>query len=146
MPIFAVKVTGGQEENITRLLQAKITIGKIPIKSIVTDKTRYRGYIFIECNNAIHVDQIIKGLRHTRGRLKGLVDTKEMLFIVNPKPLGEVLKINDKVEIISGPLRGMEAIVLGIEKDKKRIQIQVLESQHQMPLTIHATSLKLVRT
>ncbi|HDJ89718.1 MAG TPA: transcription elongation factor Spt5 [Thermoprotei archaeon] len=141
--IYAVRVTSGQEKNLALLLEARIKSNNIPIKSIIV-LDRIKGFIFVECDLPVYIDKIIYGVRYIKGRMSGIIDYEEIEKFVSPKPIIDSLDINDIVEIIGGPFRGMKGKILYINKDKNEIKVEIFEAAYPLPITINADYVKIV--
>ena len=75
--LYAVKVTMGQERNVASMLADKSKVEHIPISSILSP-IELKGYIIVESSAPHAVDELIRGMRHTRSRVPGLVNPKEV--------------------------------------------------------------------
>ncbi|RLE69671.1 MAG: transcription elongation factor Spt5 [Thermoprotei archaeon] len=142
--IYAVRVTSGQEKNIALLLETRIKSNNIPIKSIIV-LDKIKGFIFIESDLPIYIDKIIYGLRYIKGRMSGLINYEDLEKFISPKPIIDNLNINDIVEIIGGPFRGMRGKILYLNKDKNEIKVEIFEAAYPLPVTINADYVKIVK-
>jgi transcriptional antiterminator NusG len=56
----------------------------------------------------------------------------------------EELNLDDVVEVIGGPLKGMKAKVVKIDKAKNEVTIELLEATVTMPITVNADYVRVV--
>jgi len=140
--IFVVKVVPGREESVLRQLSNKILTSKLPIQAIAFHP-KLRGYIFIECNSLFIVRSLLSTVR---GALK---------VIEEPVPFDEVKRVlfeeeiplqpGDTVEIVSGPLTGHRAKIIRIRKRKSEAVCSLLTTNYPFTVTLHLSTLKLVK-
>jgi transcriptional antiterminator NusG len=55
------------------------------------------------------------------------------------------LGIDDVVEIVSGPFKGMQAKITRIDKTKNEVTLELLEATFTLPITVHADYVKIVK-
>jgi transcriptional antiterminator NusG len=141
--VFAIKTTTGQEKNVARLVAAKVGMIKIPVKAILVPET-LRGYVFIEADGPHFVEEAIAGVKHVRSRIPGTVSFSEIERYVVRKPIIEELHVNDIVEVIGGPFKGMRAKITRIDKSKAEVTLELLEATFTLPITVNSDYVKLV--
>jgi transcriptional antiterminator NusG len=127
----------GQEKNVALMLADKAKVEAVPIAAILAPAD-LSGYIIIEANAPHQVDQLIRGIRHTRERVSGLVDHLEVDHYLITRPIIEGLDVGALVEIIAGPFKGMQAKVVRVDESKEEIIIELLEAAFSLPITVHA--------
>jgi len=142
--IFAVRTTAGQERNVSKLIAGRAEANKIPIKAILVLDS-LKGYIFIEAEGPHIVEQAISGIKHVKSRVPGLVSFEEIEKYIVVKPVIEELSIDDLVEVIGGPFKGMRAKITNIDRAKEEVTIELLEASFTLPVTVHADYLKLIK-
>lgn len=142
--IFAVRTTAGQEKNVANLIAAKVEMTKLPIKAVLVPETM-KGYVFIEAEGPHFVEEAIAGIKHVRSRVSGIVSFSEIERHIVVKSVIEELDIDDVVEIISGPFKGMQAKITRIDKTKGEVTLELLEATFTLPITVHADYVKLVK-
>ncbi len=140
--IFAVRTTAGQEKNVANLIAARVETSKLPIKAILVPET-LKGYVFIEADGPHFVEEAVAGIKHARSRVPGVVDFSEVESYIAVKPVIEELDINDIVEIVGGPFKGMKARITRIDAAKEEIILELLEATFTLPITVHADYVKL---
>ena len=142
--IFAVRITAGQERNVSKLIAGRAEANKIPIKAILVPDS-LKGYIFIEAEGPHIIEQAISGIKHVKSRVPGLVSFEEIEKYIVIKPVIEELNVDDLVEVIGGPFKGMRAKITNIDRAKEEVTIELLEASFTLPVTVHADYLKLVK-
>ena len=142
--LYAVKVTMGQERNVALMLSDKAKVEGIPISSILAPM-ELRGYIIVESSAPHAVDQLIRGMRHTRSRVHGLVDPNEVAHYLESKPIAEGLEEGTLVEVIAGPFKGMQAKVVRVDVSKEEVTVEILEAAFTLPITVHADYVREVK-
>jgi transcriptional antiterminator NusG len=141
--IFAVRTTAGQEKNVANLIAAKVETTKLPIKAVVVPEM-LKGYVFVEAEGPHFVEEAISGIKHVRSRVPGIVSFSEVERYIVIKSVIEELGVDDVVEIISGPFKGMRAKITRIDKTKGEVTLELLEATFTLPITVNADYVKLV--
>jgi len=141
--VFAVRTTAGQEKNVANLLEARVEMGKLPIKAILVPEM-LKGYVFIEADGPHSVEKVIAGIKHVRSRVPGIVTFPEVERYIVIKPVIEELDEDDIVEIVGGPFKGMRAKITRVDKTKEEVTLELLEATFTLPITVHADYVKLV--
>ena len=141
--LFAVRTTGGQEKIVMRLLEARIKMEKINIQSAVL-LSDLKGYVVVEAQDASAMFDAIQGIRHVRGQLRGELTYNEIdKYLVRKSTVSE-LAVENTVEIIGGPFKGMKATITRLEQEKEEATVILLDATYQLPVTVDANYLKLV--
>ncbi|NIR86734.1 transcription elongation factor Spt5 [Candidatus Bathyarchaeota archaeon] len=141
--VFAVRTTAGQEKNVANLIAARVETNKLPIKAILVPEM-LKGYIFIEADGPHFVDKAIAGIKHVRSRVPGIVSFPEVERYIIVRPVIEELDIEDVVEVVGGPFKGMRAKITRIDKTKEEVTLELLEATFTLPITVHADYVRLV--
>ncbi len=141
--VFAVRTTAGQEKNVASLIEAKVKMNDLQIKSVLVPEM-LKGYIFIEADGPHSVEKGITGVRHVRSRVPGVVTFSEVERYIVIKPVIEELDEQDLVEVIGGPFKGMRAKITRVDKAKEDVTLELLEATFTLPITVHADYVKLV--
>lgn len=142
--LYAVKVTTGQERNAATMLADKVKVSKLPISAILAP-TELKGYIIIEASMPHTVEELIRGMKHVRERVQGLVDPSEVDHYLETRPVVEGLEIGILVEVVAGPFKGMQARVMRIDEAKEEVTIEILEASFTLPITVHAEYVREVK-
>jgi len=144
MKVYAIKTTTGQEETVANFIASKALAKNFPIASVLAAEAM-KGYIFVEASAPHIVDEVASGVKHAKGRVRGDIPLTELDKFLILKPTIEELKINDIVEVISGPFKGLKAKVTNVDKGKGEITIELLEEGFTiLPITVHADYVKLL--
>ena len=143
--LFAVRTTGGQEKIVMRLLEARIKMEKINIQSVLL-LSDLKGYVVVEAQDPSSMFNAIEGIRHVRGQLRGELAYNEIDKYLIKKSTVSELAVENTVEIIGGPFKGMKATVTRIDQEKEEATVVLLDASYQLPVTVDANYLKLVPT
>ena len=141
--LFAVRTTGGQEKIVMRLLEARIKMEKINIQSVVL-LSDLKGYVVVEARDVSAMFDAIQGIRHVRGQLRGELTYNEIDKYLIKKSTVSELAVENTVEIIGGPFKGMKATITRVDKEKEEATVILLDASYQLPVTVDANYLKLV--
>jgi transcriptional antiterminator NusG len=141
--IFAIRTTAGQEQNVALLIERRCTSKNIPILAVVSPQD-VRGYVFLEAGGPNIVNIAIEDVKHIKGWVPGKVKFEDIVKFILPKPVVDIVDINDKVEIIAGPFKGMQAKVTIVDKAKSAVTLELLEAPYTLPITVHAEQVKLI--
>jgi transcriptional antiterminator NusG len=140
--LFAVRTTGGQEKVVMNLLQNKIKTNKINILSVLL-VDNLKGYIVIEAKDANAAFDALQGTRHIRGQLRGELEFKDIEGYLVTKSTALQLAVDNVVEIIGGPFKGMKATVTRVDNDKQEATVILLDAPYQLPVTVDTNYLKI---
>ena len=143
--LFAVRTTGGQEKIVMRLLEARIKMEKINIQSVLL-LSDLKGYVVVEAQDVSSMFDAIQGIRHVRGQLRGELTYNEIDKYLIKKSTVSELAVENTVEIIGGPFKGMKATITRLEREKEEATVILLDATYQLPVTVDANYLKLVPT
>ena len=135
--LYAVKVTNGQERTVAMMLSDKAKVEGLPIAAILAP-AELKGYIIVEAERPHIVDELIRGMRHTRERVQGTISPDEVDHYIETKPVVEGLEEGVLVEVIAGPFKGMQARVVRVDVSKEEVTIEILEAAFTLPITVHA--------
>ena len=141
--LFAVRTTGGQEKIVMRLLEARIKMEKINIQSVLL-LSDLKGYVVVEAQDVSAMFDAIQGIRHVRGQLRGELTYNEIDKYLIKKSTVSELAVENTVEIIAGPFKGMKATITRLEQEKEEATVVLLDATYQLPVTVDANYLKLV--
>jgi len=141
--VFAVRTTAGQEKNVAKMIASRVETIQLPIKAVLVPEMM-KGYVFVEAEGPHFVEQAIAGIKHVRSRVPGLVTFAEVERYIVVKPVIEELGIDDVVEVVGGPFKGMRAKITRIDKTKEEVTLELLEATFTLPITVHADYVRLV--
>lgn len=140
---FAIRTTGGQERMVADMLYTKVTSKKIGIRSVMV-LDNFKGYIIVEAPDANVAYEGLAGIRHVRGQIRGDLPFKDIEGYLIKKPTVTELNIDDTVEVIAGPFKGMKAKITRVDYEKQEATVVLLDSPYQIPVTVDANYLKKV--
>ena len=144
---FAVKTTGGQEQNVAKFVGNRLERDessiKSPIRSIVVIES-LKGYVFFEAPNAQVVSDAISGFKHVKNMIPGIVPYEDIeKFLITRSIISEI-SINDVVEITSGPFKNMRAKITRVESGRSEVTILLLDAPYQLPVTVDVNGIRIV--
>lgn len=145
---FAVKTTGGQEQNVAKFVGNRLERDdessiQSPIRSIVVIES-LKGYVFFEAPNAQVVSDAISGFKHVKNMIPGIVPYEDIeKFLVTHSIVSEV-SVNDVVEITSGPFKNMRAKITRVEAGRSEVTIMLLDAPYQLPVTVDVNGIRIV--
>jgi transcriptional antiterminator NusG len=140
---FAIRTTGGQERMVADMLYTKVTAKKIGIRSVMVLDS-FKGYIIVEAPDSNVAYEGLAGIRHVRGQIRGDLPFKDIEGYLVKKPTVTELSIDDTVEVIAGPFKGMKAKITRVDYEKQEATVVLLDSPYQIPVTVDANYLKKV--
>ncbi len=138
---FAVRTTGGQEKVVMGLLENRIKLKKLNIQSVLLLDS-LKGYVVVEAIDANAAFDALQGIRHIRGQLRGELAFKDIEGYLVKKSTVSELVVDQVVEIIGGPFKGMKATVTRVDHDKEEATVILLDAPYQLPVTVDANYLK----
>lgn len=141
--IFAVSVTVGQEKNVAKIIMGRVEVNNVPIKAILIPEN-LKGYIFIEADGPHFVERAVANIKHVKSRVQGALPLSDIEKYILVKSAIDELNINDIVEIVSGPFKGMRAKVTDIDRDREEVTVELLEASFTLPVTVHVDYVKIV--
>ena len=146
--IFAVKTTGGQEKTVAkfvgdRLEKKKLEGKESQVYSILVLEAQ-KSYVFFEAPNAQVVSDSISGFKHVKGMVPGYIQFSDIEKFLVEKSMVSDLNVNDVIEIIAGPFKGMKAKINRVEEQKQDVTVMLLDAPYQLPVTVDVGSIKIV--
>jgi len=146
--IFAVKTTGGQEKTVAkfvgdRLEKKKLEGKESQVYSILVLEAQ-KSYVFFEAPNAQVVSDSISGFKHVKGMVPGYIQFADIEKFLVEKSMVSDLNVNDVIEIIAGPFKGMKARINRVEEQKQDVTVMLLDAPYQLPVTVDVGSIKIV--
>ena len=105
-----------------------------------------KGYVVLEAQDPPSMFNAIQGIRHIRGQLRGELSYSEIDRYIIKKSTVTELSVDNTVEIIGGPFKGMKATVKRVDQEKEEAVVILLDAPYQLPVTVDANHLKKVLT
>lgn len=140
--LFAIRTTGGQEKVVMNLLEAKARTDKVDIQAVLL-VDNLKGYVVIEALTPSSAFLAVDGIRHVRGQLRGELEFKDIEGYLVKKSTVSQLQVDNVVEIIGGPFKGMKATINRIDHEKEEATVVLLDATYQLPVTVDANYLKM---
>ena len=144
---FAVKTTGGQEQNVAKFVGNRLERDESsiqsPIHSIVVIES-LKGYVFFEAPNAQVVSDAISGFKHVKNMIPGIVPYEDIEKFLVTRSIVSEISINDVVEITSGPFKNMRAKITRVEAGRSEVTILLLDAPYQLPVTVDVNGVRIV--
>ena len=137
---MVVRTVGGQEYNVALILKARIESKNLNIPSLIV-LPQLKGLIFVEKGLPHILQNLIIGVKHCRGILRGKVPLSEIMRVIT-RPIE--LKIGDMVEIVSGPFRGYKGRVMDIDTESGTVTIEITDAASPMPITLRIKDVRLL--
>ena len=103
-----------------------------------------KGYVVLEAQDPPSMFNAIQGIRHIRGQLRGELQYNEIDKYLIKKSTVTELSVDNTVEIIGGPFKGMKATVQRVDQEKEEAVVILLDAPYQLPVTVDANHLKKV--
>jgi len=104
-----------------------------------------KGYVFMEARDLGDAIQLVQGVPHTKGFVKGEVDfEKEVKPLLQPKSSVLDVSKGDLVELIAGPFKGEKAKVIRVDSGKEEVTVELIEATVPIPVTAKGMHIKLV--
>lgn len=144
MPIYIIRTIGGKEETLVEMIANKAIAQNLQIYSTFKIE-ELKGYVFIE-GEEDDVMKVLKEIPHVRSVLKqtmSLEDIKKYIKVEEKKEIK--LELDDIVEIIGGPFKGLRGRVTKVDEIKKEVTLELLDVAVSLPVTINMELVKLIK-
>lgn len=140
---FAIRTTIGQEHNVALLLEERAKASGMPVYSIIV-ATGLKGIVVIESDAPYIAQRLGYGIKHVKGAMRGGMRLEDLEKFVAPKPVIEMIRVNDIVEITGGPFIGMKGKVVQVDKSRGEVKVEIAEAAYPLPITINAEYVRIV--
>ncbi|BCS90646.1 MAG: transcription elongation factor Spt5 [Candidatus Micrarchaeota archaeon] len=138
---YAIKVTNGQEEFISRILKNKADIEKLEVYSIMVSNVP--GYIIVECDDLQTCRKLIQDQRNINKLLPKPLSEDDINKMLTVKKQEE-LNVGDIIEFVSGPFKGYKAKVLSIDNQKNELTAELIDAVVPIPITAKRSLAKVI--
>ena len=146
--IFAVKTTGGQEKTVAKFvgdrLEKRKQEGKESQVSAILVLEAQKSYVFFEAPNAQAVSDAISGFKHVKGMVPGYIQFSDIEKFLVEKSIISDVNVNDVIEIVAGPFKGMKARINRVEPQRSEVTVMLLDAPYQLPVTVDVGFIKIV--
>jgi transcriptional antiterminator NusG len=141
--MLAVKTSIGHEKAVADSIASRAKPKPSGVFAILSPAT-IRGYVFVEAMNTDSLRDLVKGVRRTRGIVKGETTFAEVEHFLTPKPIVSGIVVGDIVELIAGPFKGEKARVQQIDENKEEITVELFEAMVPIPVTIRGDHVRVL--
>jgi transcriptional antiterminator NusG len=141
--MLAVKTSIGHEKTVADSIASRAKPKPSGVFAILSPAT-IRGYVFVEAMNTDSLRELVKGVRRTRGIVKGETSFAEIEHFLTPKPIVSGIVEGDIVELIAGPFKGEKARVQQIDENKEEITVELFEAMVPIPVTIRGDHVRVL--
>jgi len=141
---FIIRTTARQELNAALLIEAKAKHSSNGLYSIVIPPD-VKGYMILEVSGLHLVYNLIKDVKHVKGRAAGSVSREEIERLIITKPVIAELRPGDIVEVISGPFKGLKASVISVDTQRNEVTLNILEASYKLEATVPGDYVKPVK-
>jgi len=141
--MLAVKTSIGHEKTVADSIASRAKPKPSGVFAILSPAT-IRGYVFVEAMNTDSLRDLVKGVRRTRGIVKGETSFAEIEHFLTPKPIVSGIVEGDIVELIAGPFKGEKARVQQIDENKEEITVELFEAMVPIPVTIRGDHVRVL--
>ncbi|MEM0052956.1 MAG: transcription elongation factor Spt5 [Nitrososphaeria archaeon] len=138
---FAVRTTGGQEDNVADFIYKNAIFNKNEIYCIIHIPSQ-KGYLIIEAKSGQDVREAISGVKHIKELVPGLLKLEDFDKLLIKKPAIAEFTIGEVVDIVMGPFKGMRAKITKIDLTKMEVTVMLLDAPYPLTLTVEASYLK----
>jgi transcriptional antiterminator NusG len=142
--IYVLKTTANREDQVLDFLAANVTKKGLAVYSAFRPHGT-RGYVFVEAKSRKDAEEAYFGVPYARGLLSRPVEFSEIENLIGHAKVDVNIKVNDIVEIISGPFKRDRAKVVRIDKIKDEVVIELLEAAIPIPMTVSTDSVRVIR-
>lgn len=142
--IYGVRTAANREDQVMDFLVSKLRRNPEGILAVIRPHGM-RGYIFIEATSKVEAERTLSGIPYARGILPHEIPYPEIEHMLEQVKIEMNIKVNDIVEIISGPFKRENAKVIRINKQKEEIVVELLEAAVPIPITVKMDSVKVIR-
>jgi len=139
---YAVKTSSGQEKAVANYVMSRRDISQKPIYSILV-LDALKGYILFEADNAQVVNETTAGFKHVKSQVPGMIKLSDIEPLLATKPVITELSIDDIVEVLAGPFKGMTAKVNRLEPARSEVTVVLLDAPYHLQVTVDAKFLRI---
>ncbi len=138
---YAVTVVAGMEARVALVIKERAEELGLDVRSIVVP-ARIKGYIILEVGDLGDVTEAVRGVRYVKRKRPILMKFEEVMKVAKPKQEIPVLKRGQKVEIISGPFKGMVGTVEDVDTQRNQVSITLAEQTFRGTVTLPIEDVK----
>ena len=140
-----MRTTTTQEDAVVDMLYHKALLTEDSGVYAMVHPGTIKGYVFIEARDLGDAIQLVQGVPHTKGFVRGEVDfEKEVKTLLQPKSTVLDVVKGDLVELIAGPFKGERAKVIRVDQAKEEVTVELIEATVPIPVTAKGMHIKVV--
>lgn len=140
---YLLRTTTTQEDAVVDMLYHKALTEKDCGVYGIFHPAPIKGYVFMEARDLGDAIQLVQGVPHTKGFVKGEVEfEKEVKPLLQPKSAVLDVKKGDMVELIAGPFKGEKAKVIRVDANKEEVTVELIEATVPIPVTAKGMHIK----
>lgn len=144
MTIYIIRTIGGKEETLIEMIANKAISQNLQIYSVFKIE-ELKGYIFLE-GEEDDIMKVLKEVPYIRSILKQTINVEELKKYIKVEDKKEIkLEINDVVEIIGGPFKGLKGRITKVDEIKKEVTLELLDVAVTLPVTINMELVKIIK-
>jgi transcriptional antiterminator NusG len=133
--LFALRTTAGYERNVANMIEGRIPHGSVDVHAILVLPT-LKGFVFVEGKDRETVAELVRDLRHVKSKTPVQVEVSEVSKHLVERPLIDVIAEGMTVEVIAGPFKGFTGKVTRVDKIRKEVTLELLESAYPFPISV----------
>jgi transcriptional antiterminator NusG len=133
--LFALRTTAGYERNVANMIEGRILQGSVDVHAILVLPT-LKGFVFVEGKDRETVAELVRDLRHVKSKTPVQVEVSEVSKHLVERPLIDVIAEGMTVEVIAGPFKGFTGKVTRVDKIRKEVTLELLESAYPFPISV----------
>lgn len=142
---YLLRTTTTQEDAVVDMLYHKALLTEDSGVYAMVHPGTIKGYVFIEARDLGDAIQLVQGVPHTKGFVRGEVDfEKEVKTLLQPKSTVLDVVKGDLVELIAGPFKGERAKVIRVDQAKEEVTVELIEATVPIPVTAKGMHIKVV--
>ncbi len=138
---YAVTVVAGMEPRVALVINERAQELGLDVRSIIVP-ARIKGYVILEVGDLGDVTEAVRGVRYVKRKRPILMRFEEVLGIAKPKQEIPSLRRGQKVEIISGPFKGMIGTVEEVDAQRNQVSITLAEQTFRGTVTLPIEDVK----
>ncbi|MEM1532913.1 MAG: transcription elongation factor Spt5 [Desulfurococcaceae archaeon] len=142
---YAIKVTGGREIDVALLIESRSKALGQEVYSIAV-LPELKGYLVVETTGLEAIYNVTKELKYLKKGVPRKLSFSDIELFIKPKPVIELIKEGDLVEVIAGPFKGMRAVIVSIDRAKNDVELNILESEFPLTIKVPGDYVRVVRS
>jgi len=144
--VIAIRTTSGRELDVAliieRRVEERLSRGEdLGIKSILVIPG-VKSFVFIETVKPSIIPALVSGVKYVKGSRYSKIPLSDISELIKPRAIAEEIGVGEEVEIVKGPFRGMKAVVVGVDKSKGTVTLNILEAAFSIPITVPVSYIK----